>query len=372
VPIEPGSDKAKKVMGVARRLRVLHSELSDQTPDVRRAHLNEEIDRAVKTLVPAERRGFLESLLETFPTTGVEASDAAAATERAAASSGQVDALRKELIAAQQGLARLEDPAVLVERLIEVAAGLPEERRRAIARRLAAAGLAEVRHAGDAPAQVHAATPTPKAAAPVASPVQSPASMTASAVTGAMPAAAAPVSVHSGAPGTVTPELRKVLGLGDAEAADAARAMELTAVLADFTKTLDDQVWRLWSSSVAAGSKRVTKGVPLQRSFARYVMGDKTMARDALTQEVFKLQKLALGLAWSTIKVGRGFANNWLGQMGVDAVTASSGTASLTTSKEKLNWKKYVELMEGRDQAVIEKEIIDAVREYVESLFPKA
>lgn len=360
VALEPGSDKSKKVIGVARRLRVLQSELSDQAPDVRRAHLNDEIDRAVKALVPAERRGFLEALLDTFPTTGVDANDAALASARAAASDGEADGLRKELISAQEQLARLRDPSVLVERLIEVAAGLPEDKRKAIAKRLAAAGLAEVRSATES---APAAAPVP-VVAPVAAPVAPPKSAPAMASSAGLPST-------PGAP-AVSAELRKVLGLGEAEAADPVRAQELAVMLTDFAGGVDQFVWTAWKQKIAPSSQRINRKAPVQRTLARFVMGDATTPRTAVAQELALLRQLTVGTIAAVSRAGSLFARNQMMQFGVEAIAAASGPKSLTESKESKNWKKYAELMAGRDEAVIEAEIMQAVREYVESLFPRA
>lgn len=351
-----------KVIGVARRLRVLHAELSDLAPDARRAHLNDEIDRAVKSLVPAERRGFLEALLDTFPTTGADASDAAAATARAAASTGEAEQLRKDLIAAQQKLARLDDPSVLVERLIEIAAGLPEDKRKAIAKRLAAAGLAEVRHVGE---------PAATAAVPVAAPVAPPKSVPAMASTPNLTTSAGSPAPTSGGGAAVSTELRKVLGLGDAEAADPGRAQEMAVMLADFAGGIDQFVWTAWSQKLAAGSKKITRKSPVQRTLARFVMGDSGTPRTAVAQELALLRQLTVGTIAAVSRAGSLFARNQMMQFGVESIAAASGPKSLTESKESKNWKKYVELMQGRDEAVIEAEIMTAVRDYVESLFPR-
>lgn len=359
--LEPGSDKSKKVIGVARRLRVLQSELSDQAPDVRRAHLNDEIDRAVKALVPAERRGFLEALLDTFPTTGVDANDAAQASARAAASVGEADSLRKELILAQEQIARLRDPSVLVERLIEVAAGLPEDKRKAIAKRLAAAGLAEVRSVTES---ALAAPPMPAPPAPVAA-VKSTPSLASSAGPGSSP------GIPAAAP-AVSAELRKVLGLGEAEAADPVRAQELAVMLADFAGGVDQFVWTAWKQKIAPSSQRINRKAPMQRTLARFVMGDASTPRNAVAQELALLRQLTVGTIAAVSRAGSLFARNQMMQFGVEAVAAASGPKSLTESKESKNWKKYAELMAGRDEAVIEAEIMQAVREYVESLFPRA
>ncbi len=359
--LEPGSDKSKKVIGVARRLRVLQSELSDQASDVRRAHLNDEIDRAVKALVPAERRGFLEALLDTFPTTGVDANDAALASARAAASDGEADSLRKELIAAQEQIARLRDPGVLVERLIEVAAGLPEDKRKAIAKRLAAAGLAEVRSVTETSP---VAAPVP-AAAPVVAATAVPPKSTPS-------IASAPGLASAAGLPPVGAELRKVLGLGEAEAADPVRAQELAVMLTDFAGGVDQFVWTAWKQKIAPSSQRINRKAPVQRTLARFVMGDASTPRTAVAQELALLRQLTVGTIAAVSRAGSLFARNQMMQFGVEAIAAASGPKSLTESKESKNWKKYAELMAGRDEAVIEAEIMQAVREYVESLFPRA
>ena len=122
-PQRATDDVADLVVATANRLRLIQADLSDESEDVRQQYLTDELERALASLVPAERTGFLDALAACFPTwdslvqrTDPGGDPATAPTD-------------------------LDDALALAERLAALAPGLPEDQRRAVAGRLRDAGL---------------------------------------------------------------------------------------------------------------------------------------------------------------------------------------------------------------------------------------
>jgi hypothetical protein len=66
----PANDKKKmdsQILETANRLRLIQVDFADQSEQTRTAYLSEEIEKALKSVLPDERNEFLERLLEKFP-----------------------------------------------------------------------------------------------------------------------------------------------------------------------------------------------------------------------------------------------------------------------------------------------------------------
>jgi hypothetical protein len=121
---ENGS-RSDRVAALAVRLRLVQIDFADQGDDVRRGYLVEELQRAIASVVPSERRAFLDELQARFPTwdggggdTSPAASAPGSATER-----------------------QLRDPMFLIGKLLEIRATLSEPQRRAVTEQLQQAGF---------------------------------------------------------------------------------------------------------------------------------------------------------------------------------------------------------------------------------------
>ena len=118
-------DELGLVNDCAARLRVIQGDAVAIEADKRCEYLNEEVTRSFKVLTPARRRGCLEALLARFPVAGQLAKSVSQAPT---------------VVAAPVPLT----PEQLIERLVAVAAEVPEEQRADFARRLSDAGLSWV------------------------------------------------------------------------------------------------------------------------------------------------------------------------------------------------------------------------------------
>jgi hypothetical protein len=106
---------------------MIQVELADRGPDERADYLREELGRALNSLVPGERRAFLESLQSEFPVWD-----------------GQPPAINTALPQGQTDSRELEDPGFLVNKLISLSDKLSPQQKQAYAEKLAEVGLASV------------------------------------------------------------------------------------------------------------------------------------------------------------------------------------------------------------------------------------
>ena len=57
---------SKHVAATANRLRLIQIDFADESPEVRRGYLSEEIERALAEVLPEERQTFLQELMNRF------------------------------------------------------------------------------------------------------------------------------------------------------------------------------------------------------------------------------------------------------------------------------------------------------------------
>ena len=107
--------------GLASRLKLLQANFADDAPATRQNYITEEIDRALKGVVPARRKLYLEALAERFPSWSAAQSAPIAPSAQSAAP---------------------EAPSELLERFIQVASTLPAETKAEFVNKLKEAGLA--------------------------------------------------------------------------------------------------------------------------------------------------------------------------------------------------------------------------------------
>jgi hypothetical protein len=114
--------------GLASRLKLLQANFADDAPATRQTYITEEIERALKNVVPAKRKLYLEALAEQFP----------------AWQSAQTVPIAPTPLSAAP-----ESPSELLARFIQVMSELPSETKAEFVQRLREAGL--VPESGPAP-----------------------------------------------------------------------------------------------------------------------------------------------------------------------------------------------------------------------------
>jgi hypothetical protein len=107
--------------GLASRLKLLQANFAEDAPAARQTYITEEIDRALKNVVPARRKLYLEALAEQFPAWQSEQTVPVAPTPLGAVP---------------------ETPSELLARFIEVVSALSHETREEFVAKLKEAGLA--------------------------------------------------------------------------------------------------------------------------------------------------------------------------------------------------------------------------------------
>ena len=122
------SEEAVWASGMAARLRVLQANGSETAPSVQQEFIAEELERALKEVVPSKRKLFLQTLGDRFPAWLV------------APSASQAVSTKAEIIE--------DTPERRLESLLQVAPKLSEDQRRDFAGKLKAAGFSVVEHSG--------------------------------------------------------------------------------------------------------------------------------------------------------------------------------------------------------------------------------
>ncbi len=254
--IEPTSERGKRLAALSARLRVLHSELAEQPADMRSEQLRDEVQRAVSTMPPHEREGFLGDLMEQFPTwTG--------ATQAA-----PVPPVKVVTTAAPE----VKDPKILAERLIEAGKALPEHERAALARKLAAGGFSVV--------EVKEAV--------------------------------------GGLPAAQIAEFKKTIGIPAEQEVSAARVIEVASLLSEFVLKLEPWACNYWRD-LAPDAKNSVYQV-LGKDLPKFATGDEATTKETMQKSLYKLRSLVSLLMKGVIDAGKQFARDHLARYSVDAI----------------------------------------------------
>ena len=309
---DQNSELAKKVAATANRLRLVQMDFADDDEDTRQEQLAEEVERALATIIPEQRREFLEMLRDRFPSwdANVRLADSASADGQAGAAPTQSATDMKEL----------KDASFLVNRLIEVSRALPEQERQAVVSALSRAGLA--------------------------------------------PAAGGGAEVSE----AVLDEVGSRLQLSGQQRADAERVAELAALMGEVLGSLDQVVWNTWR--MLSPKATIRRPAPLPRTMGRYAAGDPEIGKAQVKQELEQLRKLTAALISAVSQAGRAFAQRHSDRFSPAAIEALAKMApgGLLVSNEVKCWRKYVELAGPMDAATIEAEFLQAISTFAESL----
>jgi len=307
----PVSEIALRAAAVANRLRLVQIDFADESPEVRREQLCEEIERAMKPMAPAQRREFLHELAERFPSwdmnvvlEGGARNGAGAAPAAAAGGASKTD--EREL----------KDPSFLVGRLVEVSKTLSDEQKKTLGATLKAAGFAVE---GDR----------------------------------SWPEAAAAAVSHELAPG-------EKLEL------DPVRSLELLAQLVTVSKSLDQLAWNTWRTM--APKSTIRRGVELHKTMARFAAGDPDVPRGQVKQDVEKLRQLIAALISAVGKAGGPFAQKLLAMFSPAEIEAMVGKGGFMTSTDSKCWARYKEMAGSMDAVSIEADLIAAIVNWAEPL----
>lgn len=171
-----------RVIETANRLRLIQVDFADENNETRIDYLCEEVERALKMVLPEERSVFLQRLMERFPTGNIAAQPIL--KEQESKSISVIDE------------AKLRDAGFLVHNLLEIVPTLPVDQKESITKKLQQVGLG--------------------------------------------------AQVGENYSGESIDKLRTELQLGDKPGFDANRLTELIVLLATFVYKLEPLVWNTW------------------------------------------------------------------------------------------------------------------------------
>ena len=305
MPKSDGKNLGDRVCETANRLRLIQIDFANESEQTRMDYLSEEIKRILKTVVPEQRKVFLEKLMERFPT----GHPGTALTDEQPQAQSQPEIVVEEL----------NDPETAICRLLELAPKLSDEQKEHAARRLQEAGFGS------------------------------------------------PVTAQNYS-GDFTRDLRARLQLADGPEMKADRLAEMIVLLEDFIFKLEPLIWNTWrmlsprSSIRPSGSLKKTIGqficsdsdTPDKQAEEELRMLQRLIA--AITTAVGRV-----GSQFAKRHLGR-FSPSEISTL----VRMEHG--SVFVSHEVKCWRKYLELAETLTEGSIEAEIRTAIAEYAESL----
>jgi len=283
---------------------MVQADFADQGADVRREYLSEEIERALSSVVPEQRKEFLSELIEQFPSWDAKV---------------EVQLRREETTDRTLTDEReLQDPNFLVARLIDRSAGLGEGDRKVLVERLKEAGLARISQ-GAWPEEAEAA-------------------------------------------------LRQNLRLSKDKGVEPTRTLELVGMLADFALRLDQLVWSSWQRIAPRSNIRRDKALQQTlKAFLvgdqdvprGQVAGDLEKLRQLIASLVAAVGQA--GRQFGSRHLAR------FSPVEIEALASMEGGGFLV-SKEVKCWRKYTELADALNEASIDNEIMETIANYAENL----
>jgi hypothetical protein len=302
------SDKTSlesRISDTARRLRLIQVDFADDSQQTRMEYLREEIERALKTVLPEQRKAFLEGLMDRFPT-------------------GYLDALLNgKPLQIQEGpevdAEPVKDPEIAVWRLLEMAATLSAEQKESVGNRLQEAGL------------------IPRPAAQACSE-------------------------------ELTGDLRKKLQLGDAAEVKAERLAALVSLLTDFVLKLEPLVWNTWRTLAPRSGLRppATLQKTLAQLLCDDSQESPQKAEHDLKMLQRLVAAIVTAVGGVGKQFGKRHLARFSPAEISALVRMEHG--SVFVSHEVKCWRKYFELAETLTEDSIEMELRKALADYAESL----
>lgn len=293
-----------QVLKTANRLRLIQVDFSDESEQTRTGYLCEEIERALKTVLPEQRNVFLEKLMARFPSGHVEA--ALRLQQKEPASREAIDA------------AELQDHNFVVRRLLELAPALSADQKETVAGSLQEVGF-RLSGSGES-------------------------------------------SVEFGE------DLKATLGLGDEAGLEAGRIAALIVLLADFVFKLEPLVWKTWGKLSPRSSIRPTAALKtIAGQFVCDASGASGQGLESELKSLQRLvAAMITAVGQVGYQFARRHLTKLSPSEISDLVRMEGG--SVLVSHEVKCWRKYKELADALSEDSIETEIRKTIAGYTESL----
>ena len=303
----PANNKKKlenRVLETANRLRLIQVDFAEQSDQTRIDYLCEEIERAVKMILPEQRSEFLQRLQDRFPAGNIAA---------------------QPILKEQQGKSisvidetKFQDADFLVHSLMEIAPTIPVEQKESIIKRLQQAGLGTKGRENYSDESIE--------------------------------------------------KLRTQLRLGDEQAFDPDRLTELIVLLNNFVYKLGPLVWNTWrklsprSTVRRSGDLRKTIGQFLinDSNVSRENVDSELKELQQLIAAVITAIS-RVGSQFAKLHLAK-FSPSEISSL------VKMEHRSVLVSHEVKCWRKFLELADTLNEDSIETEITKAIVNYVESL----
>jgi len=297
------------VLDTANRLHLIQVDFADKSSQARADYLCEEIERALKMILPEERREFLQKLLERFPAGAFAAQPIIQEKEQDSKSSSVIDETK------------LKDANFLVDNLLEIIPTLPVDQKESITRRLQQIGSGS--------------------------------------------------QVQVNYPDESIEKLRAELQLGDQSDFDTDRLAELIVLLVNFVYKLEPLGWNTWRRFSPRSSIR--QSGDLKKTIPKFLSKNSNVSQESVNKELKELMQLIAAVITATSRVGSQFAQLHLAKFSPSEISAlvKMEHKSVLVSHEVKCWRKYLELADKLNEELIEMEITKVIVNYVESLMKK-
>lgn len=299
-------------MALVARLRLVQSQLADESVDVRREQLDGEISRALQSIASGDREEFLKELMGAFPTADGAGRNGAAGAAGAVTQTKVVEVVKLRELTFEE----------MVDGLVKQwGLATPEQKAKAAAR-LSQSGVA-------------------------------------------------PAGGGAGLSEAQVSKLRDKLAFGVGEMPDAARVAELSVAMFEFAMGVDNLVWGMWSKKLAPNSPLRRNGT-LQRFLRDYVTGKGELAGGGpVAPEVRRLLQMAIAVVSSIGQAGTAFGEKYVSQLSPGAIEDGIGDSAFR-SKDADCWKAYKLRAGSLDRQAIDGEITQAIARFVEDWMKKA
>lgn len=288
----------------ANRIRLLQADLADEDPDVRRAHVTEEVREALSKLVPHDQEPFLEALEARFP-----AWEAEGMVTRGPSS----DAPEAASVAPTD-LAEFNDAGFLIRQLQKLAKSMSGEQRVRAGEELARSGI-----------------------------------------------------TTGGASG-VSPEamdrLRAALGLSPEMPVDMERVVHVMATMLEKVVSLDDIAHKNWNKMSENRHSRGRSG--LAGTLGKFMVSDGEVGSSQVSDELESFRRLTASLMLALSQSGQA-AYSQMRRFHPDEIEGiiRNEKANLLVSQDVRCWRRYRELAGAMDAGQVEVEVLRSLAGWV-------
>ncbi len=309
MPANNKKNLEKYVLETANRLHLILVDFADKGSQARADYLCEEIERALKMILPEERREFLQKLLERFPTGSFVTQSIIEEKEHRDEKTAVIDENK------------LKDANFLFHNLMEIIPTLPADQKASIAKKLNEIGLGS-----------HTREPCSD---------------------------------------ELIEKLRTELQLNGYQNFDTNRLTELIVLLINFVYKLEPLGWNTWRRLSPRSSVR--QSGDLKKTIGQFISNDPNVSHEHVNNELKELMQLIAAIITAISRVGSQFAQLHLAKFSPSEISAlvKMEHKSVLVSHEVKCWRKYLELANNLNEESIEIEITKSIVNYVESLVKK-